>query len=111
MRPKIESEVVLFNYFFYNPKGVLDTPKLHKIKKSIFDNFKGSLYVDITDSSIVGAVESTRYAFRWDPTNTDNIVRAQESDQHYNKKLLKAFNSGLPQDVVSALEKACRINP
>jgi hypothetical protein len=68
IRPTIEADLVLFNYFFYHPEGFLDAFKLGKLKEIIYRNFrskkiKGSLYVDVTDDAVVGAVEYTRYVF------------------------------------------------
>lgn len=108
MRDKITSEILLINYLFYHPEASLDVLKLTRIKEGIFKHTKG-VYVDIKDDSIVAAVESNWFLFNWDPKNTDNVIRAKDSE-NFTKKQVDAFNYGLPEDVVSALEKACKEN-
>ena len=107
MHHKIKSETLLFNYFFYHPEDFLDTQKLGRIKEDLFKHVRCLLYVDIRDDSIVASVEYSPL-FQWDPKDNKRIIRAQGSDQYYTERSLKAINSDLPPEIISALEKACK---
>lgn len=100
--PKIESSVLMYNYFYYNPNDSLDTRKLKILKGKIAKSVKENYIFDTYNDSIILTLKLESHLFRWqkekyhrDRYFRHDIVRANDSDRFYTPAKKKSFNRSL----------------
>ena len=103
----VEPEVVLVNYLLLHPKAKLNPKNLGKLQKKIYGKVQGSLYVDVTDNSVCGAVRRLNYLFEWDEKDKNHVVRAKNSNRYYDQKYVDAINNGVPRNILKSVVEAC----
>jgi hypothetical protein len=107
---EVDAQIVLLNYLFHNPDKSIDMKTLNEITDNIYRHSDIPLCVNTDRDSTVGTVEIKWFLFDWDKKNTENIVRAKNSEKYFIKQYVDKVNYGTPVAILSAIEKACNNN-
>jgi len=90
-------EFLLANHFRKSPQEPLTYGGLRKLRSGIESEIEGLVYVDISASSVLSAVEQYPKMFRW---NGEAVTRAEGSEAFFSDDYVEShFNSEVDESI------------